>query len=237
MHVSLSELDSAVQKAARGVGLPLGHGEDAGRLARRMADFGVDATRPLADALELLDAGRSQGPDVEKALTGHFASAQPEGTLSALWAAPALHDWLLVSAGQAVQPVAAEVGPVDVPVIILFSCLEASARLDGDLCFSRIGTDGEALESCCRRGVLHVQHETLDALAEPAACRVRVALRAPGGPDALKPLVAAGRPRENGLDVDSGVWRRLTRLAERCFVEGTEESRQRGAGAGIIDTD
>lgn len=236
MHVSLNELDSVVQKAARGVDLPLGYGEDAGRLARRMAEFGVDATRPMAEALELLDAEGSLDPDVEKALTGHFAPVHREGTLSALWTAPALRDWLLVSAGQGAQPVA-ELGPVDVPLIVLFSCLEASAQLEVDLCFSRIGADGDELQACCRRGALHAQRATLAALAEPASWHLRIAPRTSGGTGSLAALATAGQPRENGIDVDAGVWRRLTRLAERCLVESTEQSRESGAGAGIIDTD
>ena len=237
VHVSLSEVDSVVQKAARGVGLPLGYGEDAGRLARRMAEFGVDGTRSVADALEALDAGRTQGLDVERALTGHFASAQPDTAVSALWVAPGVRDWLLVGAKRGARPVQAEIRAVDAPLIILFSCLEASANLDGDLCLSRIGADGEVLQAHCCRGALFGQYDILADLAQPGAWDLRTAIREGRDVASLEPIPADGSTRENGLDVEEAVWRRLTRLAERCLVEGTEASRRSGAGAGLIDTD
>ena len=87
------------------------------------------------------------------------------------------------------------------------------------------------------RGVLHLRQGALAEVAQPASWHLRVALRDAGTSAMLEPFAAAGRPCEDGLDVDTAVWRRLTRLAERCLVEGSEESRQRGAGAGLIDTD
>mgnify|MGYP003626874550 CR=1 FL=1 len=47
MKLSLNELEVVVHKAARGVGLPVGHAEEAARLAGWLARAGLEPALPL----------------------------------------------------------------------------------------------------------------------------------------------------------------------------------------------
>ena len=84
MHVSLSEVETTVCKAAMAVGLPLGLGEDAGRAARRMMALGVGSFAAFCDAFDAVDQRRSTGFDLERARTGDFGPKPAGRLLSAL---------------------------------------------------------------------------------------------------------------------------------------------------------
>ena len=101
MHVSLSEVEAAVAKAAMAVGLPPGLGEDAGRAARLMLRTGLGALSDLVDALDAVDGGASVGFDADRAPAGMLVPANGARQLSALRAGPTACDLLLVAAGPA----------------------------------------------------------------------------------------------------------------------------------------
>ena len=101
MHVSLSEVEAAVAKAAMAVGLPPGLGEDAGRAARLMLRTGLGALSDLVDALDAVDGGASVGFDADRVSAGMLVPANGARQLSALWAGPTACDLLLVAAGPA----------------------------------------------------------------------------------------------------------------------------------------
>ena len=101
MHVSLSEVEAAVAKAAMAVGLPPGLGEDTGRAARLMLRTGLGALSDLVDALDAVDGGASVGFDADRVSAGMLVPANGARQLSALWAGPTACDLLLVAAGSA----------------------------------------------------------------------------------------------------------------------------------------
>ena len=101
MHVSLSEVEAAVAKAAMAVGLPPGLGEDAGRAARLMLRTGLGALSDLVDALDAVDGGASVGFDADRVSAGMLVPANGARQLSALRAGPTACDLLLVAAGSA----------------------------------------------------------------------------------------------------------------------------------------
>ena len=133
MHVSLSEVEAAVAKAAMAVGLPPGLGEDAGRAARLMLRTGLGALSDLVDALDAVDGGASVGFDADRVSAGMLVPANGARQLSALWAGPTACDLLLVAAGPAggggrdagsrnVVALAA----VDYPTVVLHQVLDVS---------------------------------------------------------------------------------------------------------------
>ena len=101
MHVSLSEVEAAVAKAAMAVGLPPGLGEDAGRAARLMLRTGLGALSDLVDALDAVDGGASVGFDADRVSAGMLVPANGARQLSALRAGPTACDLLFVAAGSA----------------------------------------------------------------------------------------------------------------------------------------
>ena len=101
MHVSLSEVEATVAKAAMGVGLPPGLGEDAGRAAALMLRSGLGALSDLAGALDAVDGGASAGFDTDRVAARRLVPANGAAQLSALRAGPTACDLLLAAAGPA----------------------------------------------------------------------------------------------------------------------------------------
>ena len=101
MHVSLSEVEAIVAKAAMGVGLPAGLGEDAGRAATLMLRSGLGALSDLAGALDAVDGGASAGFDTDRVAARRLVPANGAAQLSALRAGPTACDLLLAAAGSA----------------------------------------------------------------------------------------------------------------------------------------
>lgn len=101
MHVSLSEIEATVAKAAMGVGLPPGLGEDAGRAAALMLRSGLGALSDLAGALDAVDGGASAGFDTDRVAARRLVPANGAAQLSALRAGPTACDLLLAAAGPA----------------------------------------------------------------------------------------------------------------------------------------
>ena len=158
MHVSLSEVEATVAKAAMGVGLPPGLGEDAGRAAALMLRSGLGALSDLAGALDAVDGGASAGFDTDRVVARRLVPANGAAQLSALRAGPTACDLLLAAAGSAgggdgrdtATSVAVETtrprgirGPgsrnvvtlaaVDYPTVVLHHVLDVSRSIDTPL--------------------------------------------------------------------------------------------------------
>ena len=127
MHVSLSEIQTTVCKAAVAVGLPLGLGEDAGWAARRMMAIGVGSFAAFVDAIDTVDDGRSTGFDADHAIAGSFGP-QPAGLLlSAIRAGPSVCDLVALATGTDIEFAPLTLTDVDIPSVILFEVLAATA--------------------------------------------------------------------------------------------------------------
>ena len=157
MHVSLSEVEATVAKAAMGVGLPPGLGEDAGRAATLMLRSGLGALSDLAGALDAVDGGASAGLDPDRVAARRLVPANGAAQLSALRAGPTACDLLLAAAGSAGgdgQDTAASaavdtsrprgirspgsgsvvtLAAVDYPTVVLHQALDVSRNIDTPL--------------------------------------------------------------------------------------------------------
>ena len=229
MHVSLSEVETTVCKAAMAVGLPLGLGEDAGRAARRMMALGVGSFAAFCDALDAVDQRRSTGFDLERARTGDFGPKPAGRLLSAIRAGPSACD-LVVSAARTNITLA----DVDVAVVVLFEVLAASAAIEQGW---RVAwnTGGGAIEAVCWQGALMlIKGAPEDLLATTSAditlCPVTHEPRGPA-------ITIDQRRQRDGVEIDRATWQRAKSYADRLLVAATEASRLTGAGAGIVDTD
>ena len=229
MHVSLSELEATLAKAASGVGLPLGLGQDAGRAVRWLASIGCDPVPAVVEALDGVDRGQSGGFDADRALRGSFSPDPAAERLSSLRAGPSACDLLCSAAQDAVSLEA-----VDAPAVILMLACAASRDTAGALRLSWQSAEGAAMEAVCQDGRFHSDQSEPDVLASPGpATMILTSIdRQP-----MERASAACDARKEGANVDGESWRRLCAFADRCLVEATESSRLTGAGAGVVDID
>ena len=235
MHVSLSEVQTTICKAAVAVGLPLGLGEDAGRAARHMMASGIGSFAVFVDALDAVNGGRSTGFDADRAIAGDFGPRSAGLRLSALRAGPSACDLIASAARTETRFGRILLTDVDVPIVIVFEALVASRDLDQGIYFAWNAGSLGAIEAVCWRGALTlIKGVPEDLLAtDSGAITMRLAARQPTGPA----ITVDQRIQRDAVEIDEAPWRRATTYADRLLVEATETSRLTGAGAGVIDKD
>ena len=236
MHVSLSEVQTTVCKAAVAVGLPLGLGEDAGRAARRMMASGVGSLAAFVDALDAVDKGRSTGFDADRAIAGDFGPKPAGRLLSALRAGPSACDFVVSAASTDMEYGRITLTDVDVPIVILFEALVASADMDKGQCVAWTVGGGGAIEAVCWRGSLAlIKGVPEDLLATgPAEIIMYLVARKPRVPA----ITVDQRIQRDAVEIDEATWRRVMTYADRLLIEASDNSRLTGAGSGVVvDTD
>jgi hypothetical protein len=225
MRLSLNEIEVTARKAALGAGYPLGLAEDAGATAAWLAAAGFPIAELMTAALETARA--------EPRLEHNGANARivaEQGPCSALRVAPSACDIVLAAAGSG-EPVAVE-ATLDVPVLAIAQAALVSASSGVSL---RIEIAGEpAMEVAQGQPVFFTGAAKLSALRGEAV-RISIANPQPQPP----PVPGPGRETAlgQGIPVDAALWEAIRRLAARTLVPATLQSRERGAGAGLIDTD
>jgi hypothetical protein len=194
MHVSLSEIQTTVCKAAVAVGLP---------------------DRAIA---------RSFGP-------------QPAGLLlSAIRAGPSVCDLVALATGTDIEFAPLTLTDVDIPSVILFEVLAATADRDRGLCVAWNAGGGSEIDAVCWRGTLVLikgAPEDLHA-TDSAEITIRLVMQEP----LEQGFTVDQRIQREAVEIDDATWRRITTYADRLLVVASETSRLTGAGAGdVIDTD
>lgn len=210
MSFSLNEIEATAKRAARGAGYPWGLAEEAAKATRWLAAHDLDACVELAGLLTRID--RVSLADLSPDTNGATWVASG-GMLCPLAAGAALSDRAaeLSDAGFRLQQVAR-------PALLMpFAALIAqqigrpvTLRWEG----GGAVTDGAALD--------------LSGTAPELAPLVEVT---PSGQiDAARPIRSRAQPAPEA-------WATLNRLAHRTYAPATEESRLKGAGAGLSDND
>ena len=208
VELSLSELDAACRKAARGAGHAWGLAEEAGRAARDLAASGADGALALLRVLEALEAERETGPVTQHApIPGADAWRATGGT----WSCP-------ISAGASLSDRAHRFATgedvtlerVLVPALIVPMVERAGRAL------------GHRVESC-RVG----PHGTEDPVSPdeigPSTVRIRFV---PTDDAPCAPRAAQGRCR-----TERSTLRALEALARRTYVPASDASRAGAGGA------
>ena len=226
---SLNEIEATVRRAAAGVGLPPGLAEDAGRTAAWLAVSGLDDLAAVRRALDGCLPATSSRPD-------------GVGTwLSALRAGPPACDLARVRPDSPVV-----LRAVDEPLLIAAAAGIATDP-DGMLWVTwRAGDAAVAVECAMGRPSVRVTGRTdaPEIALRSGGADVRVGATAPGeavtGPEWLSPgdfEARLGAILETGFACPDETWTALTGHAARFLVPASAESRLKGAGAGLIDTD
>lgn len=216
MNCSLNEIEAMGKRAARGAGLSWGLAEEAAKGTRWLAAFGYPGAGVLAGLLELTD----QIP---------AADIAPQSLGAEIWSAPT-HRMSPLIAGAALSDCAARLmdrGEIAAENVI-FPLLAVPFAGRAALCLgvpvavqwhgARLVADGRQLSVQSTPEALNARHADRLVFTAPAQMA-----------DPRAPAMRA--------DVAEADWARLDRFAHRTFAPATEESRLRGAGAGLTDND
>jgi len=233
MHVSNAEIETLTCKAAVGVGLPVGLAEEAGAAAAWLSAAGFAGAEIAYRAIENLRKGKARPVIV----SSHSESLCPDtkGKLaSVMYAAPSIFDFL-----QTTSPVT--VVRLDEP-LLLFGHLVCSSSIPAvELVLHSVGSTGEVLQGVIQRGHGRLEGPPLSNQEAKNGSEVSVTMVGISEDRNFKPTKKEIDVRrvaiQRGVAVNEAIWTELKRLAAQTLVPESVESKQRGAGAGLIDND
>ena len=214
MSFALNEVEAMAKKATRGVGYSWGLAEEAGKAARWLCAHGLDGPKALARTLTKTD-----GSDLKKmtpvSLQGDWYSEG--GELCPLVTGAALADSASSWAKNGLI-----INNVIAPAMVLpFAAL--SARMLG----SQVTVTWGGVSAVLDGSVISLEISHPESLLETAE---QILVRTGGQLD--EPLPEQGRASPEEVD-----WNILNQFAARIYAPATEESRLKGAGAGLSDND
>ena len=233
MHVSNAEIETLTCKAAVGVGLPVGLAEEAGAAAAWLSAAGFAGAEIAYRAIENLRKGKARPVIV----SSHSESLCPDtkGKLaSVMYAAPSIFDFL-----QTTSPVT--VVRLDEP-LLLFAHLVCSSSIPAvELVLHSVGSTGEVLQGVIQRGHGRLEGPPFSNQEAKNGSEVSVTMVGISEDRNFKPTKKEIDVRrvaiQRGVAVNEAIWTELKRLAAQTLVPESVESKQRGAGAGLIDND
>ncbi|WP_417455195.1 DUF3726 domain-containing protein [Kiloniella sp.] len=231
---SLNEIEASARKAARGAGMSWGLAEEAGKATRWLAARGLPNVCLLLSLLKTNDGKaynelRPQSLDLDIWNTTNGALC-PVITGSAL---NDLADRLLGRHEIVLESITS-------PALILPILGRAAKAIGKGFSVSWFSVSGEAVKITIAPDVLYLEQGTIADLGIEQAERVTVSgilsdlsnLRAEkSGTGTIIERVVQGVP----LSFEN--WTDLQFFAARTYVPATEESRLKGAGAGLSDND
>jgi len=233
MHVSNAEIETLTCKAAVGVGLPVGLAEDAGVAAAWLSAAGFAGAEIAYRAIENIRKGKARPVIV----SSHSESLCPDtkGKLaSVMYAAPSVFDFL-----QTTSPVT--VVRLDEP-LLLFAHLVCSSYIPAvELVLHSVGSTGVVLQGVIKRGYGRLEGPPFLNQEAKNGSEVSVTMVGVSQGRNFKPTKTEAEARQDavqrGVAVSEAIWTKLQRLAAHTLVPESTESKQRGAGAGMIDND
>lgn len=231
MLVSLTEIETTICKAAMGVGLPLGLGEEAGLAARHMITVGIGTIDGFEYALQAVKQKLSVGFNIDNSCTLHFTSKIDGLLLSSIIAGPSACDLASSITTTNKEPAKVTLSRVDVPSVILFVALVTTVDKPRGLRVSWNTRNEKLIEALCWHGSLSLAKGLPEDLLLDGPAEMTL------GPIMRKPLsgninftpCAQHKIRE----VNVASWGRIKSYASRLLVGSTESSRLSGAGSGI----
>ena len=212
MNLALIEVEAMAKKAARGAGYSWGMAEEAAKATRWLCAAGFDGVATLATVLQTVD-GKNLSPMTPVTLGGEWQGSSD--SLCPLAAGAALSDstafW--ADGGKTLSNVIA-------PLLLLPFAANAALNLKRLVTLSWQGaqlvTDGRNANASSEQSFPD-QAETVQIQA---------------GGTFTNPIPIRFRATPTNED-----WATLERFAHRTYAPDTEESRLKGAGAGLSDND
>ncbi|SLN25052.1 DUF3726 domain-containing protein [Ruegeria meonggei] len=209
MSFSLNEVESTSKRAARGAGYSWGHAEEAAKATRWLCAQGLDGVGALAQLLQLDLVKPPEAPAPDMNEDGRISQSM----LCPLTAGPAVSDRAQHITGSAVS-----LSNLAMPILLLPFAANAARLLKSCITVTFDGvdivTDGFAISN----------PSTTPDHAKTVSVRV-------GG------TLTGTVQQQTRATPDPADWTTLNRIAHRTYAPATEESRLRGAGAGLSDND
>jgi hypothetical protein len=233
MHVSNAEIEALTSKAAIGVGVPVGLAEEAGAAAAWLSAAGFSGAEIAYRAIENIRKGKAR-PVI---ISSHSESLCPdtEGKLaSVMYAAPSVFDFLQTTSQVTVVR-------LDEP-LLLFGHLVCSSSIPAvEFVFHSVGSTGVILQGVIQRGHGRLEGSPFSSQEMKNGSEVSTTMIDVSQDRNFKPtkreVEVRGDAIQRGIAVNEVIWIELQRLAEQTLVPESAESKQRGAGAGLIDND
>ena len=214
MTYALTEVETAVRKAARGAGYHWGMADDAARATRWLCAAGLDGVGAVAALLSRVD-GQDRAGLAPATLGGDWRGLS--GALCPIAAGTALSDSAPFWADDGKR-----MADVILPLLLLPFAASAARRLVTPVCVEwdrmRAVTNGHST------GL--VSDDRAMTMATAGELRVHIS----GAEEPPLPTKARAAPSQAD-------WALLNRFARRTYAPETEESRLKGAGAGLSDND
>ncbi|WP_306141918.1 DUF3726 domain-containing protein [Roseibium sp. MMSF_3412] len=208
MKLSLNEIEATAKRAARGAGYSWGLAEEASKAARWLSNHGQDGVAAFA---VLLDKGFARSVDHRPLATDEIW--QSDGDLCPLVTGAFLSD---CAQNLRCGPVVMQ--RVALPLLILPFAANAASELR---CCVRVEMDGHV-------AITDGDHLLCPDMLPELAERITVQ---------TSQTTPSWRQCDALMCPDPDSWDRLAMLAHRTYAPATEESRLRGAGAGLSDND
>ncbi len=222
MLCSLNEIEAQLRKAARGAGLSWGLAEEAGKAARWLAMHGIGC---LPSFVALFEQHSSRPYDEISIPQEEGRWRARGGALCPLIAGTAIVDRAEEIAGGRNVELATVAWPV---LLAPFAATVASAT-GASIVLAWPGARFIFADTGVRLDATPgVTADVAGAASAHYASCGRLVGTAQGAP--VKSEIA-------GIFVDDSVWPRLDAFVQRTYVPASEESRLKGAGAGLLDTD
>ncbi|CRL12036.1 MAG: DUF3726 domain-containing protein [Phaeobacter italicus] len=216
MSHSLNEIEAMSKRAARGAGLSWGLAEEAAKGTRWLSSFGFPGTELLAELLNLND--RIPAIDVSPVSLRAEVWHAPARRMSPLIAGASLSD----CAARLLERGKITMENVSLPLLAVPFMGGAALRLGLPVAAewegARLATDGKRLCVQASPEALRLRQASTLVFSAPAEMTGQ-----------QEPLLRA--------EVCEDSWSQLEKFAHRTFAPATEESRLKGAGAGVSDND
>lgn len=209
MNISLNEVEATAKRATRGAGYSWGLAEEAAKATRWLCARGQNGTGALAQLLQMgmADAPKQHAPTD---LSGDWRSDE--------LLCPLVTGALLSDCANRVKSSPITMGDVAVPALLLPFAANAARLLDTRVTIECDGTIAET--------------DGFDlAMNSPITDQAKMVSVHLGG------QLTNAAPHHTRAEPSPTDWSTLNRFAHNTYAPATEESRLRGAGAGLSDND
>ena len=242
LYLSFNEIFFYFTRAAKGGGVPFGLAEDFGRAATWIAASGFDPALITSNALKELDCGRScLRTKITEEKKGILLTADSGKKLSAILAGAAVCD--LITAQPEIpknmQSIIAE--KVDCPLLVCAAL--GAANFDGWE-ISWFATDNTICSVLiCEEGSWKSSWNgsKIPEVVDGVDVKIIFVKKLEGYYGKWEgSTFYTGKIKKKLLETGVpvyGSWQVIYSFFKRCLVPSTEESRKKGAGAGLVDTD
>ncbi len=214
MNFALNEVEAMAKKASRGAGYSWGMAEEAAKASRWLCANGIDGVNALAVALLAAD-GSDPKWMVPQTLDEEWRAQS--GTICPLMAGATLSDFAGVG-----PEISVGIVNVVAPILLLPFAANAARQFGCPVTVARDGvlatTDGKGLALSGAQSAVSID------------IAPRVTVQRTGQIGAKNP------PQTRATPSDAG-WAALGHFAHRTYAPATDESRLKGAGAGLSDND